>query len=197
MKKNILKVFLLALCFFATSMHVNAGTYKIYHTSYCFYSDGSYGTTVSAMNTNCPGYYSGTVFKQIDGVDAYCTQNNVTMSTGGACTAAQYNQFGWMNGNWTEANAVKLGYAIQYVKSKGYGHDKEYVYLVNIANQMLQFQGSAEKRALNSDIQAAINYANTKYSQYLSAKNVNKSAISGSLGNTLVDAGNFSKGEIL
>ena len=197
--KRFFKLFLLALCLFVTNVNVYAaGNYKYYGKTYCYTTNGTFGKKVNAADTTCSGYYGGTVYKQIDGQDAYCNQKNASLPTGTTCTLASYNQFSWMNGNWNEANAIKLGYGIQYIKSKKYSHEKEYVYIVNMANQMLQFRDSAPVRTLHSDIQAAINYANTMYNQLSKSRKISGNPISvGFVTDTLTNVGeSYSKGEV-
>ena len=199
MKKNFFKLFVFAFCLFALSMNVNAaGNYTYYNKTYCFNKNGTYGTTLNVTDTTCRGYYSGTVLKKINGKEAYCTQNNTTMSYGNSCKVAKYNSKSWMKGHWTEANAIKLGYAIKYIKSKKYSHDAETVYIVNIANQMLQFRGSAPVRNLNSKLQKAIEYGNKSYADFKKSKTTAASSITGGFADkTLADVnGYYSKGEI-
>ena len=201
MKKSFFKLFVLMICAFSMCMNVKAASYTYYKKTYCYNADGTYGKTLNVTDTTCSGYYSGTVLKKINGTEAYCTQNNTTMSFGKSCSnVTKYNSKSWMNGHWTEKNAIRLGYAMQYIKSKKYAHDAETVYIVNIANQMLQFKGSSPKRNLNSKLTKAIAYGNNSYNKFKESKVISKSSSSinaGFTSNVLTDVnGYYSKGEI-
>ena len=202
MKKNFFKLFVLMICAFSMCMNVKAAdNYTYYKKTYCYNADGTYAKTLDVADTTCRGYYSGTVLKKINGKEAYCTQNNTTMSFGKSCSnVTKYNSKSWMKGHWTEANAIKLGYAMQYIKSKNYAHDAETVYIVNIANQMLQFKGSSPKRNLDSKLTNAIAYGNNSYNKFNESKVASKSSSSiaaGFTSNVLTDVnGYYSKGEI-
>ena len=186
--KKFFKYFLIMFCLLSFSFEVNAaGNYTYEKITYCYTQNGTYGKTLDYANTNCPGYFGGTVVKKINGEYAYCAQKNREMSYGDTCTAASYNQFSWMNGNWTEENAIKVGYMMQYIKSKKFGTPVETVYIVNALNDMLQFDGSVPKRTLNSDIQAAINYANSKYDALKSAKTISDDVVVPSLTSKSLD----------
>ena len=196
--KKILSYFVVALCMIlmVTPVYAETGSYTYKSITYCFKQDGTYARQVNVRDTSCSGLYGGTVYKQINGEDAYCTQGKTSMSTGSSCTSTNYNQYSWMNGNWTETNAVKMGYLIQYIRSKGYSKAVEYVYIVNGSQNVLGFQNSFAKRTLNSDIQGAINYANEKASNY---KKVSTSKpVSAAFANTtLTNVNNsYAKGEI-
>ena len=203
--KRFFKLFLLALCTFSLCMSVNAetGTYAYKSTAYCFNKDGSFAangaTKVYASNNiddGCSKYYKGTIVKTINGQNAYCVQAYSPMAIGGTCSVASYNQFGWMKGNWTEQNAIKTGYMIQYIESQNYSAGEKYVYIMNAANQMLQFDQALPVRTLNSRIQSAIDYANTKVAQY--KKVTTATPVTASFANaTLVNVNNsYAKGEI-
>ena len=207
MKKNIFKSLILVLLAFSLVGRVNAvtGNYGYKNTTYCFNRDGSYAATKTPtfysqanIDDGCSGYFKGTIVKTINGQDAYCAQSKTVMSLGSTCTmVSSYNQSGWMNGHWTEANAIKVGYAIEYIKSKGYGHAREYVYIVNAVNDILQFEGSADKRTLASEIQSAIDYANSKYTQFSNNKTISGTPIKASMTSTLTNVGvSYSVGEV-
>ena len=189
MKKKILICTLLGFSIFSFNIKANAetGNYSYKNTTYCFNKDGSFAKETTAtigsgggIYENCDGYYKGTIVKTINGEDAYCAQANKAMSLGSTCTVANYNQYSWMNGRWTEENAIKVGYMIQNIKSNNYGHAKEIVYIHNALNNMLQFEDSSPKRSLISNIQNAINYGETKYNDLAKDKKIDNNVISAS-----------------
>ena len=200
MRKNFLKLFVLCVCAFALCMNVNATSNVVFSpVTYCYNADGTFAKQLNVADTTCSGYYGGTVHKKIGSQDAYCTQKTRSIVSGTACNVAGYNSKAWMNSHWTEANAIKLGYAAQFIKSKGYSHADEYTYITNIANQILQFNGSAPIRTLNSRLSDAITYANTSYNNYVKAngQSSNSSVSAGFVNKTLIDIdGTYSKGEV-
>ena len=162
--KKYFKLLFVFLCMFSLVTVVNAetGTYAWKKKTYCFNKNGTYARTLNIVDTTCSGNYGGSVVKTINGQTAYCTQNGITMSYGKTCSVAKYNQFSWMNGNWTEHNAVLMGYTMQYINSQSYSSASKYVYIVNAANNVLRFKGAAPKRTLHSNIQNAIDKAKAK-----------------------------------
>ncbi len=166
MKKNILKSLLLFICafFVVTSVNAETASYGYKNVAYCYNKDGSYGATKTAnvisageIYDGCDGYYKGTIVKTINGETAYCAQANLVMSVGKTCTSIDsYNQFSWMNGRWTEDNAIRMGYIAQYIKSQNYGSAVENVYIHNAINNELQFTYSLPVRSLVSDINTAV-----------------------------------------
>ena len=166
--KKYFKLLFVFLCMFSLVTVVNAetGTYAWKKKTYCFHKNGTYARTMNVVDTTCSGNYGGSVVKTINGQTAYCTQNGITMSYGKTCSVAKYNQFGWMNGRWTEHNAVLMGYTMQYINSQNYSSASKYVYIVNAANNVLRFKGAAPKRTLHSNIQNAIEYGKQKAAQY-------------------------------
>ena len=167
--KKIFKIFVLFVCLFSVTLPVYAetGSYKPSNYTYCFKKNGTFAKKISGRDTSCPGYYTGTVYKQINGTDAYCVRHGVPMSYGNSCTAiTKYNKYSWMNGNWTEENAVKVGYMMQYIKNKNLSKTHEYVDIVNGAQQMLRFDNSLASRTLNSTITNAIKYGKEQVQYY-------------------------------
>ena len=167
--KRIFKVFILFVCLFSVMLPVYAetGSYKPGNVTYCFKKNGTFAKKISGRNTSCPGYYTGTVYKQINGSDAYCARHHISMSYGKSCTAIKkYNKYSWMNGNWTEANAIKVGYMIQYIKNKKLSKANEYTAIFNGVQQMLRFDDSLASRKLNSTITNAINHGKEQVKYY-------------------------------
>ena len=167
--KNCFKFLFVFLCMFSLVTVVNAetGSYTWKKKTYCFNKKGTYVRTVNAVDTSCPGNYAGTVYKQINGTDAYCARHYVSMSYGKSCTAiTKYNKYSYMNGRWTEENAIKVGYMIQYIKNKKLSKAQEYVDIFNGVQQMLRFDNSLASRTLNSTITNAINYGKEQVKTY-------------------------------
>ena len=113
MKNKFFKLFVLTVCTFSLCMNVNASSKVVFSpVTYCYNTDGTLGKKLNYADTTCSGYYGGTVLKRINGQEAYCTQKGRRLSSGASCSVAKYGSRKWMNGHWTEANAIKLGYAI-------------------------------------------------------------------------------------
>ena len=190
MKKSF-KVLLAALLMFSlmSNVHAETGKYAYKSLTYCFKKDGSYSKTIEGADTSCSGLYSGTVVKTVNGNLAYCVEGNTPMSRGSSCSTVGYNQLSWMKGNWTEANAVKVGYLMQYINSQSYSDARKYVYIVNGAQQMLQFSGSYPVRTLNSNISKAIDYAEQQAKTY-KAMTTNTPVTASFASNTLTNVDN-------
>ena len=167
--KKIFKIFVLFVCLFSVMLPVYAetGKYKPGNVTYCFKKNGTYAKKISGRDTSCPGYYAGTVYKQINGEDAYCARHHVSMSYGSSCTAInKYNSKSWMNGNWTETNAIKVGYMIQYIRNLKLSKAHEYTDIFNGVQQMLRFDNALASRTLNATITNAMNHGKQQVGYY-------------------------------